>query len=132
MGIPRALVPTDARMAVPDLTFRNAPCHRPLIRMIVQWDGAVSNCCEDTYGAFDLGNVYERSLADLWFSERHVQVVENLVAGRREQYALCRRCPLPPTGPAPGGIRIEIAPRRLGVDELASSPPAHAGRPAAT
>jgi 2-deoxy-scyllo-inosamine dehydrogenase (SAM-dependent)/8-amino-3,8-dideoxy-alpha-D-manno-octulosonate transaminase len=112
MGIPRALVPTDARMAVPDVTFRNAPCHRPLVRMIVQHDGTVANCCEDTYGAFELGNVYEHSLETLWFSERHVRVVEDLLAGRRERYSLCRNCPLPPTGPAPDGSRIDLAPRR--------------------
>jgi radical SAM protein with 4Fe4S-binding SPASM domain len=112
MGIPRALVPSDRRIAVPDLTFANGPCHRPLIRMIIRHDGGVSNCCEDTYGAFGLGNVYENSLEELWFSERHVQVVEDLIAGRREKYELCRNCPLAPTGPALDGRRIEMVPRR--------------------
>jgi radical SAM protein with 4Fe4S-binding SPASM domain len=112
MGIPRALGPSDPRMAIPDLTFVNAPCHRPLIRMIIRHDGGVSNCCEDTYGAFSLGNVYEDSLEQLWFSERHIQIVQDLIAGRRQSYELCRNCPLPPTGPAPTGKKIEIAPRR--------------------
>jgi radical SAM protein with 4Fe4S-binding SPASM domain len=101
MGIPRALVPPDARMALPDLTYKNGPCHRPLIRMIIQYDGEVANCCEDTYGAFRLGNVHKTSLRELWFSERHTQVIENLAQGRREMYDLCARCPLSPTGPAP-------------------------------
>ena len=61
MGIPKALVPSDSRMAVPDLTFANAPCHRPLIRMLIQHDGEVCNCCEDTHGDFKLGNVYEHT-----------------------------------------------------------------------
>lgn len=112
MAIPRALVPSDRRMAVPDLRFPNGPCQRPLIRMIIQWDGEVCNCCEDTYGAFGLGNVYQSTLEELWFSARHVQVVEDLLAGRRERYALCRNCPLPPSGPPPQGARIEIASRR--------------------
>ncbi len=111
IGVPKALVPSDARMAIPDLTYANAPCHRPLIRMIIQHDGEVCNCCEDTYGAFKLGNVYNSSLNELWFSERHVQVVEDLIAGRREVYSLCRQCPQSPTGPTRGGRRIEIAPR---------------------
>jgi radical SAM protein with 4Fe4S-binding SPASM domain len=108
IGIPRALVPPDTRTNGPDLIYTNAPCHRPLIRMIVQYDGTIANCCEDTTGAFNLGNVYEHSLEELWFSRRHVEIRENLVAGQREKYGLCRNCPLPPTGRAPGGQKIEI------------------------
>ena len=107
-GIPRALVPPDARMAGLDLTYANAPCHRPLIRMIVQYDGTVANCCEDTFGSFELGNIYEQSLEELWFSKRHVEICENLVAGHREKYSLCRQCPLHPTGRASSGKKIEI------------------------
>jgi radical SAM protein with 4Fe4S-binding SPASM domain len=112
IGIPKALVPSDPRMAVPDLTFANAPCHRPLIRMIIQHDGEVCNCCEDMHGEFKLGNVYQYSLEELWYSEDHVQVVKDLIVGRREKYNLCRNCPLPPTGPAPDGKKINIIPRR--------------------
>ena len=113
MGIPKALVPSSPRMAVPDFTFPNAPCHRPLIRMIIQYDGEIANCCEDTYGAFSLGNVYHSGLEELWFSERHVQIVEDLIAGRREKFELCRNCPQPPTGTLPGGERLKVVPRRF-------------------
>jgi 2-deoxy-scyllo-inosamine dehydrogenase (SAM-dependent)/8-amino-3,8-dideoxy-alpha-D-manno-octulosonate transaminase len=112
IGVPRALVPPDPRMAMPDFTYINAPCHRPLVRMLIQYDGEMCNCCEDTYGSFKLGNVYESSLEELWFSERHVQLVENLVAGQRQKYELCRNCPMPPTGPAPQGKKINIARKR--------------------
>lgn len=112
IGVPKALVPSDARMAIPDLTYANGPCHRPLIRLIIQHDGEVCHCCEDIHGAFKLGNVYHNSLEELWFSERHTRIVEDLIAGRREKYALCRNCPQPPTGPAPDGKKIDIALRR--------------------
>jgi radical SAM protein with 4Fe4S-binding SPASM domain len=108
IGIPRALVPPDIRMAGPDLTYANAPCHRPLIRMIIQYDGTVAHCCEDTFGSFDLGNVYEQSLEALWFSDRHVEIVKDLVAGARQKYSLCLNCPLPPTARAPQGKKIDI------------------------
>ncbi len=111
VGIPRALVPSDARFPIPDLTFSNAPCHRPLIRMTIQHDGEMCLCCEDTYGAFDLGNAWQSSLEELWFSARHVQVVEDLLEGRREKYELCRHCPLAPSGPPSDGAKIGIAPR---------------------
>jgi radical SAM protein with 4Fe4S-binding SPASM domain len=112
MAIPRAVVPTDARMTVPDLTFSNGPCARPLIRMIIQWDGEVCNCCEDTSGEFELGNVYRSRLEELWFSAHHVRIVEDLAGGRRDRYPLCRSCPLPPSGALPKSGRIEILPRR--------------------
>jgi radical SAM protein with 4Fe4S-binding SPASM domain len=115
IGVPRALVPSDSRMAIPDLTYGNAPCHRPLIRMLIQYDGEMCNCCEDTHGAFGLGNVYEHSLEELWFSERHREIVESLIAGEREKYRLCRNCPMSPTGPTPTGTRIDFAPRRYAV-----------------
>ncbi|HEY3305033.1 MAG TPA: radical SAM/SPASM domain-containing protein [Candidatus Binatia bacterium] len=112
MGVPKALVPSDSRMAVPDITFTNAPCHRPLIRMIVQYDGEMCNCCEDTHGAFKLGNVYQNSLEELWFSDQHAELVKDLIEGRREKYDLCGNCPLAPTGPASNGKKIDILPRR--------------------
>jgi len=80
--------------------------------MLIQHDGEVCLCCEDTSGAFQLGNVYDRSLEELWFSERHVEIIETLIAGRREDYDLCRNCPMPPTAAAPKNTKIDIAPRR--------------------
>lgn len=112
IGVPRAMVPTDPRMAVPDLTFANAPCHRPLIRLIVQHDGEMCNCCEDLHGDFRLGNVHQGSIEALWYSERHVGIVEDLVQGRRERYSLCRNCPMPPTGRPTGKESVRIDFRR--------------------
>jgi len=108
IGVPKALVPVDTRMALPDLVYLNGPCHRPLIRMIIQHDGEMGHCCEDTYGAFQLGNVYDSSLAALWFSERHIQIIKDLVAGQREKYPLCRNCPQSPTGPPSKGKKIDL------------------------
>jgi radical SAM protein with 4Fe4S-binding SPASM domain len=80
--------------------------------MLIRYDGRMANCCEDLHAEFDLGSVHEKSLEELWFSERHVATVLDLVRGRRTGYALCERCPLPPTGPARDGERIRFRPRR--------------------
>ena len=111
MGIPRALVPTDRRAAIPDLIFKNGPCSRPLLRMLVRYDGAFCLCCEDLHAQFGLGNVYESSLDDLWYSDRHVRVIGDLLAGHRSSYRLCEQCPQSPTGPARGLEKIEISRR---------------------
>jgi len=85
--------------------------------MIVQYDGTVANCCEDTFGSFKLGNAYENSLEELWFSDRHVEIVKDLVAGAREKYSLCLNCPLPPTGRATSGKKIEIDFRNRAIEK---------------
>ncbi|MBW2283382.1 MAG: SPASM domain-containing protein, partial [Deltaproteobacteria bacterium] len=108
----RMLPSADVDFSVPDLTYTNAPCHRPLVRMIIQYDGDVCNCCDDTFGAFQLGNVYQNTLAEIWFSREHRQILDDLVSGRREKYELCRGCPQGPTGPAPEGKKIGISIRR--------------------
>jgi len=118
MGIPKALAPSDSRMAVPDLVYPNGPCHRPLIRMIIQHDGSMCNCCEDTSGAFRLGNVFQTSIKDLWFSEDHIGIVRDLLSGYRHRYQLCRLCPLSPTGLPPNGEKIEFYRRKRAADPL--------------
>jgi 2-deoxy-scyllo-inosamine dehydrogenase (SAM-dependent)/8-amino-3,8-dideoxy-alpha-D-manno-octulosonate transaminase len=115
IGVPRALVPPDPRMAA-DFTYINAPCHRPLIRMLIQYDGEVCNCCEDTYGAFKLGNVFQSSIGDLWFSENHIRIVQDLISGYRHRHQLCRQCPLPPTARLPNGEKVEFYPRKHSAD----------------
>jgi len=116
MAIPRALVPTDRRIKIPDLTYINGPCSRPLIRMIIRYDGEMCNCCEDIRGDFKLGNINQNSLEDLWFSYHHVKVVKDLLEGERERYELCTNCTLSPTGPAKNRKRIRFIPRRYIVE----------------
>jgi radical SAM protein with 4Fe4S-binding SPASM domain len=111
-GVPKALVPPDPRMAIPDLTYTDAPCHRPLVRMIIQYDGGMAHCVEDINNSFDLGNVYHCSLEELWFSDRHQEIIENLTVGLRDKYHLCRNCPMSPTSPAPPGKKIGVSRRR--------------------
>lgn len=108
MGIPRTLVPTDRRMSIPDLVYENAPCRRPMLRLIVRYDGEMCGCCEDTGGAFGLGNVFETGLRESWYSETHVKFVRTLTAGRRETFRLCADCPLTPSGPAPEGKKTTM------------------------
>jgi radical SAM protein with 4Fe4S-binding SPASM domain len=113
IGVPRALLPSNARFIVPDLTYPNGPCHRPLIRMIIQYDGEMCNCCEDTHGTFELGNIFRQSLKELWFSQRHIKIISELMVGRRESFDLCKICPMIPTGKATEGNKFRMAPRNL-------------------
>jgi radical SAM protein with 4Fe4S-binding SPASM domain len=111
LGVPRALSPKDDRFRGPTITFPNATCRRPLIRMLVRYDGEMMLCCDDLKGDFKLGNIYKQSLETLWYSDKHAKIIHDLIAGRREKYSLCAICPQIPSGPLPSGERIKIVPR---------------------
>ena len=113
IGTARALTPSDGRYAFPDLVYRNAPCHRPGLRMIVRYDGQMCLCCEDLRADFELGNVHDSTLEELWYSDRHVGMIEQLAKGRRDAYALCSVCPMSPTGrPREAQIRMSRRTKR--------------------
>lgn len=74
---------------------RLRPCTREVqLRMIVDWRGEMLLCCEDIAGLWRLGNVRDSTVAELWQSERHQQILTTLAeAGGRESYGFCRTCP---------------------------------------
>src|SRR5262245_54086331 len=102
----RSVPPRDQKSITLSTQALVAVCRSP------ETTHSACNCCEDIYGEFKLGNVYEYSLEELLYSEHHVQVVKDLIAGRRDKYDLCRKCPQSPTGPSPDGKRIGIVPRQ--------------------
>ena len=111
-GIPKANVPKDSRFIIPDLIYENGPCSQPTMRMIVRHDGKMVNCCEDIHGSFRSGNVYNKTIEELWYSDAHQEIVKDLLLGKRQDYALCARCPLPPSTIPSDGNPIAYAPRK--------------------
>lgn len=70
------------------------PCHEPIRRMIVNHRGDMLMCCDDMVGHFDLGNVADHSIEELWFSERHQDLVLALEGpGGRAVHPHCLSCP---------------------------------------
>jgi radical SAM protein with 4Fe4S-binding SPASM domain len=84
------------------ITYPNSVCSRPFVRLIVHYDGGVALCCEDMEEKFKLGNAFETSIKDIWFSEKHVKIVKNLNIGGRQLYPLCKSCPIKPNRPRKG------------------------------
>jgi radical SAM protein with 4Fe4S-binding SPASM domain len=72
------------------------PCSEPLRRLIINHRGDMLMCCDDMTGNFDLGNVREKSLEELWFSDRHQDMVLALQKrGGRSVHPHCESCPRP-------------------------------------
>jgi len=78
-------------------THPNAVCSQPKIYLLVHYNGDVACCCEDMHGELLSMNVFETSLREVWYSERHARLIEALQAGNRKQFALCTKCTMGPS-----------------------------------
>jgi radical SAM protein with 4Fe4S-binding SPASM domain len=71
---------------------RKYPCFRTR-ELLIRYDGEVSLCCQDDQCNFRLGNVFNNSLKELWWSKKHIDIVNSLKQpGGRNQYSLCSNC----------------------------------------
>jgi radical SAM protein with 4Fe4S-binding SPASM domain len=69
------------------------PCAQPNRMMLIRYDGKVQLCCEDDGCHFDLGNAFEQSLAEIWWSYKHIKIAKTLEKpGERHQYKRCSQC----------------------------------------
>jgi hypothetical protein len=76
-------------------TAQQQPCEREAqMRCIIGYDGRMMLCCEDIGAEYGLGNAHDTPLHDLWFGERHTEIIETLQQpGGRLAYDYCRICP---------------------------------------
>lgn len=84
----------DVAVAIPQC--RDLSCGEPLDRFIINHRGEMTLCCDDMVGHYDLGNVRDSCLWDLWFGEKHQNLVKRLRRPRgRHGLTLCESCPRP-------------------------------------
>jgi radical SAM protein with 4Fe4S-binding SPASM domain len=69
----------------------NAPCYYPFHQLIIRADGGVSLCCNDALGQITLGNVEKQTLEDIWFSEKHFNILK-LISDSRDNIKICSEC----------------------------------------
>jgi radical SAM protein with 4Fe4S-binding SPASM domain len=62
--------------------------------MLINHKGDACLCFEDLIGEFNLGNIHNTGLKELWFGEKRTKIVESLrTPGNRALYPYCRTCP---------------------------------------
>jgi radical SAM protein with 4Fe4S-binding SPASM domain len=90
-GITESLVYSKRKMTI----LADKKCEEPSRRLIVHYDGNVAFCCEDMRNEFNLGNVHNKSIKEIWFSKRHIKMVRDVgKSGGRKKYSLCKNCPM--------------------------------------
>ncbi len=76
-----------------DFIMPPAPCGKALGTMTILVDGRVALCCRDCEGEEILGDAKEKSLLEVWNSERGRELRKLMLLGRRHEIPLCRLCP---------------------------------------
>lgn len=68
------------------------PCTFLWYSMSILWDGRVVPCCIDFVGEYELGNVKNESLLDIWNSPRLVELRKKMIEKRYKEINLCKGC----------------------------------------
>jgi MoaA/NifB/PqqE/SkfB family radical SAM enzyme len=90
--------PRNSQMnAIVRQTHPNAVCAQPQTYLMIHYNGDVACCCEDMYGDLLRMNIFENSIREVWYSERHASLIKALQAGGRKQFVLCRKCTMGPS-----------------------------------
>jgi len=72
--------------------IRNKPCYATN-GLRVRYDGEVSLCCQDDQCKAKLGNVFKSSIKDIWWSKKHIKIVNTLKSpGGRKLVSVCKNC----------------------------------------
>jgi len=67
-------------------------CLRAPNEIIVGYDGTVPLCCADALWKAKMGNVREKGIKDIWFSDKFDRIRKALIAGDRSCNEVCKDC----------------------------------------
>lgn len=94
-----------------DETILAHPCFKTA-NLLIRYDGNVSLCGQDDRCTFGLGNVYEKSIGEIWWSEKHIRIVKSLqLPMARKKYQLCSTCYMRSKLPIPPVLREKLLSR---------------------
>lgn len=65
-------------------------CARPFRELVVYNDGSVVICCHDWKAECVLGNVFEETLTEIWYGEKHWQILKDLYEKKRDRVPCCK------------------------------------------
>ena len=77
-------------------TFPTGICANPQKYLLIHYNGDVSCCCEDVYGELLKSNIFDKSIKEIWYSQKHKQIIKALQGGERRKYDLCLKCTMGP------------------------------------
>ncbi|MEW6619433.1 MAG: SPASM domain-containing protein [bacterium] len=70
----------------------NLPCFVPRHRLVIAYNGDILLCYEDARRINRFGNIKDKSIKEVWFSDTFNKMRQNLIEGRRDLYDPCKVC----------------------------------------
>ena len=70
-------------------------CNRPFYRLRVAADGKVTAACCDIPNDIYYGDIYEKSLKEIWMGGVHHQFLRMQLQGKRFNHRICKNCVIP-------------------------------------
>ncbi|MCD6364962.1 MAG: radical SAM protein [Planctomycetes bacterium] len=73
-------------------------CPYPWTSFSATWQGDVVACCRDTLAKTILGNVFNKSIREIWWGGEYLAMRKHLVERQPQKIAACAKCDLPWSG----------------------------------
>ena len=86
-----------SNMGEKDIKYKNV-CPNIFYSFAVNSDGSISPCCADWSRKFDIGNIKNKKIKDLWNSKEMFNLQMMFLKGKRKEHSFCGPCGLPTFG----------------------------------
>ncbi len=83
--------PTDGHFALYRPWWKTGFCHRLFTGAVIDTDGNVLPCCFDKAGQYTFGNIQDKTIRQIWFSEQ-ANAFRRAVFTNRESVPICLNC----------------------------------------
>lgn len=88
----KRLVPTNKEYI---RQLREKPCKDIYRRLLICWNGDVIPCIFDTEGKYVLGNIEEKTISEIWFSDKYVELrrkIDSSFSSPDDEPEFCKKC----------------------------------------
>ena len=76
----------------PKNKYADLLCFLPFRQIIIRPTGKISLCCNDALGKYTLGDVNKQTLDEIWHSEEHERIRDEMIKHGRKNLMLCKDC----------------------------------------
>ncbi len=66
-------------------------CPRPWLSTLINWDGSVVPCCFDKNGQYEMGNINNKNMKDIWENKKFKNFRYQLLTNRKN-IDMCKNC----------------------------------------
>lgn len=84
----------DNFFKISDNIIYDGPCDRPMDQMVISSNGDAIICCRDWRGQNIIGNVYEKSLYNIWQSDKMKLIQAAIAKQEYDKIDCCKDCSL--------------------------------------